>query len=88
MLGCLYIRSQVIMPPDIQPKTLKELLTPKELEVAKLVADGMDNASIAAELGCAPNTVVSHIRNAFLKLRYKNRVQLATKYLMEDRPNV
>ena len=76
------------MPPDIQPKSLKQLLTKKELAVTKLVAEGHANPEIAVQLGIKYGTVVSHIRSAFLKLRCKNRVQLAAKYLMEDRPNV
>ena len=75
------------MLPNTQPMTLKELLTKKELTVTKLVAAGYSNPEIADKLGIKCGTVVSHVRNAFLKLRCKNRVQLAAKYLMEDRPN-
>lgn len=75
------------MPPDIQPKSLKELLTKKELAVTVLVAGGYSNPEIADELGIKYGTVVGHVARAFIKLHCKNRVQLAAKYLMEDRPS-
>ena len=71
------------MPPITQPTELKDLLTKKEMIVAKLVAEGRSNASIAARLGVKPRTIASHLVSIFKKLGIKTRVKLATKYLME-----
>ena len=71
------------MPPITQPTELKDLLTKKEMIVAKLVAESHSNASIAARLGVKPRTIASHLVSIFKRLSINNRVQLATKYLME-----
>jgi len=44
-------------------------LTPRELEVLKLMAQGHDNATISATLVITERAVSKHIGNVFLKLR-------------------
>lgn len=56
-------------------------LTPRQKEVASLVARGMTNAEIAERLGITRNTVRTHLRLARRTLRAKNRAQLAAKYV-------
>lgn len=55
-----------------------ELLTPRELEVAELVAQGMSNKMIGVRFSLSENTVRNHLSNAMAKLNLHNRVQLAT----------
>lgn len=43
-------------------------LTPRELEVLRLLASGCSYWQIAVRLGVSPHTVVTHIRNAYRKL--------------------
>jgi len=43
-------------------------LTPRELDVLRLLASGSSYWQIAERLGVSPNTVVSHIKNAYRKL--------------------
>ncbi|MGH8690602.1 MAG: response regulator transcription factor [Burkholderiales bacterium] len=43
-------------------------LTPRELDVLRLLAFGCSYWQIAARLGVSPNTVVTHIKNAYRKL--------------------
>jgi DNA-binding NarL/FixJ family response regulator len=52
-------------------------LSPRELEVLKLVAEGKDNAEIARDLFISPKTVKNHISNILMKLQISNRIQAA-----------
>jgi predicted ATPase/DNA-binding CsgD family transcriptional regulator len=53
-------------------------LSARELEVARLVAEGLANKAIAAQLHLSVRTVESHVRNGLAKLGLDNRTQLAT----------
>jgi predicted ATPase/DNA-binding CsgD family transcriptional regulator len=52
-------------------------LSDRELEVVRLVAEGLTNKSIAARLHLSVRTVESHVRHALAKLGLENRTQLA-----------
>jgi DNA-binding NarL/FixJ family response regulator len=52
-------------------------LSARELQVLKLIANGKDNALIAAELHISPKTVKNHISNILMKLQIENRIQAA-----------
>ncbi len=51
--------------------------TMRELDVLKLVGQGMTNREIAEHLDIAENTVKNHLRNILQKLHFDNRVQAA-----------
>jgi len=55
----------------------KAVLSPRELEVARLVADGASNAQTAAQLFIGERTVESHVASIFNKLGVDSRVQVA-----------
>ena len=62
--------------PDIADQIRAEL-SEREIEVLKLIANGKDNAVIAAELCISPKTVKNHISNILMKLQIDNRIQAA-----------
>jgi predicted ATPase/DNA-binding CsgD family transcriptional regulator len=53
-------------------------LSVRELDVVRLVANGLANKAIASELQVSVRTVESHVRNVLAKAGLHNRTQLAT----------
>jgi DNA-binding NarL/FixJ family response regulator len=52
-------------------------LTARELEVLKWIVRGHSNAQIAAEMGVVEETIKSHVKNIFVKLRVTSRSKAA-----------
>jgi DNA-binding NarL/FixJ family response regulator len=63
--------------PKAPDETVAAQLSDREMQVLKLVANGNDNAQIAAELHISPKTVKNHISNILMKLQIENRIQAA-----------
>jgi DNA-binding CsgD family transcriptional regulator len=55
----------------------RELIAERELQAARLVADGKTNPEIAPQLFLSHKTVETHIRNIFRKRDVASRVELA-----------
>ncbi|MCE5260218.1 MAG: response regulator transcription factor [Chloroflexi bacterium] len=52
-------------------------LTPREMEILKLIAEGNTNQQIAAKYYLSPTTVKTHVQNIFHKLGVSDRTQAA-----------
>jgi DNA-binding CsgD family transcriptional regulator len=61
-------------------------LTPSELRVATLVAEGRSNKEVAAALFLSTKTVEFHLGRAFRKLGVRNRTALAARLTDQPRP--
>ena len=53
-----------------------KVLSPREREVARLVASGLTNKEVAHELGVTEGTAKLHVHNIFEKLGAKSRYDL------------
>jgi DNA-binding CsgD family transcriptional regulator len=62
-----------------RPPTGWDSLTPTELEVVRLVAEGLTNAEIGGRLFISGRTVESHLSHVFAKLNIASKLQLAAE---------
>ncbi len=71
-----------LMSPDAAQRLTEYFpeaaLTPREVEVLTLVAQGLANKEIAARLGTASGTVKMHVQNILAKLEAADRTQAVT----------
>jgi DNA-binding NarL/FixJ family response regulator len=58
-------------------------LTPREMEVLRLVAKGLTARDAAERLGVSPRTVQNHVHNVLGKLQLRNRVEL-TRFAVRE----
>jgi len=70
------------MPMSACPTIFCQALSPREREVAGLVAQGLTNAEIAQRLVLAPDSVKKNVTRILTKLDLRDRVQLVI--LMRD----
>ena len=81
---------EAVLHPRVAARVIKELqgrredalnpfteLSERELEVLKLIADGMSNAEMAAKLFLSEKTVKGHVSNILSKLHLADRTQAA-----------
>ena len=81
---------EAVLHPRVAARVIKELqgrredafnpftqLSERELEVLKLIADGMSNAEMAAKLYLSEKTIKGHVSNILSKLHLVDRTQAA-----------
>jgi len=81
---------EAVLHPRVAARVIKELqgrredavnpfteLSERELEVLKLIADGMSNAEMAAKLVLSEKTIKGHVSNILGKLHLADRTQAA-----------
>ena len=66
-------------PAGATPSTLDEL-TPQELQIARLLADGRTTREAAAAIFLSPKTVEYHLRHVYRKLGIRSREELAARF--------
>ncbi len=69
----------VLAGPVPEETALRYALTDRERDMVPLIARGLANKEIAAELGISPATVRTHIYNLFQKAGAKSRIELLNK---------
>jgi DNA-binding CsgD family transcriptional regulator len=69
--------------PQSRPAPLGDL-TPREVEVLRLVAEGLTDAEVAGRLYISPRTVSQHLRSVYGKLDVSSRAA-ATRFAVENR---
>lgn len=72
----LLVRDQIERPRGPAPERVSESLTPREVEVLKLVAEGHTNREIADHLHLSVKTVETHRERLMSKLGFKTRAEL------------
>jgi LuxR family maltose regulon positive regulatory protein len=61
--------------PRISEQPPHNVLTPREIDILPLLAEGLSNKEVAARLYIAPVTVKTHLQNIYKKLNAKNRIE-------------
>lgn len=88
-------QGQVVYPRSVHNWLLRrarrqgratDTLSPRELEVLRLLAEGLTNQEIAHRLGLSENTVKFHVQNIYQKLGVSNRTEAARLYLRGEVP--
>lgn len=83
--GGVYIHPSLMEEIDnIDHETLKKDLTPREIEILKLISKGYSNKEIAQKLFLSEKTVKNHVYNIFKKLDVKDRTQAAIYMLKNE----
>ena len=59
-------------------------LTPRQTEVAALVADGLTNRELAERLGITERSAESHLERIRLRLGFRSRSQVAAWYVSRE----
>jgi LuxR family maltose regulon positive regulatory protein len=78
------IESRREIRPHINPDAIADAagsLSPRERDILERIASGQSNKEIARNLGIAPETVKSHVKNIFVKLAVDRRAQAVSRAL-------
>ncbi len=59
-------------------------ITPRELQVAKLICHGLGNEEIAAHLNITIGTVKVHIRNLYRKTWVENKILMLLRFIEDS----
>ena len=79
LAGALFRRLARLSQPSAAARGPGPPLSPREVDVLRLIVEGYSNLDIAADLGIAHNTVKNHVRSILSKLGARNRAQAAAR---------
>lgn len=74
-------RAAALQPSNTRSRDLTKLLSPRQLEILALVAEGLSNAEIGSRLYLTESTVKWHVRKILRALGVSNRAQAVARYL-------
>jgi DNA-binding CsgD family transcriptional regulator len=78
------VLEQTTSPQTTALRLEVEGVTPREREIATLLAKGLTNAEIAEALVLSPYTVQDHIKNLFEKTQVGSRQELVARVFLDD----
>jgi len=78
--GIAYALEERSAPPPAVPEQGKLPLTPREHEVALLVAKGLSNRDIASQLVISQRTAEAHVEHILTKLGFNSRTQVVAMF--------
>lgn len=84
MIQSVHSGKRVISPELAQKLTQRKTyprLSPREMDIIRLMKDGMSNSVISQELNITESTVKSHVKNILFKMGANDRTQAVTKAL-------
>jgi DNA-binding NarL/FixJ family response regulator len=58
-------------------------MSPRQVEIVELIADGLQDRDIAERLGVSPRTVDSHLQRLYLRYDIHSRAAVVAKWLRE-----
>jgi DNA-binding NarL/FixJ family response regulator len=67
----------------VRPRAGQERVSPRELDVIRLVVEGRSNDEVGAALGIGVKTVETHLRRLFERFSVASRTELAARALRE-----
>jgi predicted ATPase/DNA-binding CsgD family transcriptional regulator len=82
MTMSILIPASLPSPPPTKPSSYPSSLTAREVEVLRLVAQGMTNEQMAKQLVISPRTVNTHLTSIFGKIGVSTR-SAATRYAID-----
>lgn len=83
---CLHLSTWVAAVKPQENAQKRECLTPRELEIAELVASGLTNAAIGKELWITENSVKQALKRMFRKLEVSSRAELVAQIFTTTSP--
>lgn len=78
-LAALLVRSRELAQRQRDRGLLRERFTARELEVLRLMVDGLDNRALAAQLSVSYATARTHVRNVLQKLNARSKLEAVVK---------
>ena len=76
--GLHSVLSPIAPGEQAEPDSSDQILTSREIEVLRMVAEGLGNKEIASRLGISDHTVKFHISSIFAKLGVSSRTEAVT----------